>query len=1124
MITKITPNYSKIALFNGLLVAVMLLIAVGSYAQVVVTSVSPTRVTQKTTITISGSGFGASTPISFAGNAISFNRNSWAPNEIVIEITTPTLDNNISAMLIVNGSNASMITFVGPSEKTLENNSENRIREVYTSWNGFWKSSQFNKDVRETFPNNKHDLLGFKMNYSSEDIIFSTGVNDSLLEANLTAQGVNVSDATKYIRQGFKAYSTNGIKGRTHKDNYLAMADMIDGEKDIRVLNDNVRRTVYDVIIDGSNGQGLELGTGIANFNQNTNIRFFSGNGKVGALDDVPDLLITQIADPNRNKPDIYYYADLEGNVVGRPIRLKIDDNDTSSLRLFEWRLDLYKMINPTAYEVSLPQESGSLSSGQTRPYRMGAFKLSDFGIEGDSLNPQTYIGNINNINMMAGGAADVSFIAYNKKAFDIKSPTIDLVPISRNVCETDIEKSVTFNTRALIENGTGSSEEELKYKWFKNNESIMGANNDNYTIPAVVASDINENYRVRIYNEFGAIDLNFALSLGGTPTFWDGSNWKYPSSFYDEGTLRFPISEADRNLIFSENYTGELVDLEGCDCRVIGGKEVIIPSGHTIKLYRNLVVDVPIDIFNESGVKIDETKAGKFTLEDNASLIQTKPVNMNQNSGEIIVKRTAKQLQMFDYVYWSSPVADFKVGDLRGTRNYEWNVTQINTNNTVGNWVEPPSPGFMMPGKGYIVRVPTPITTFPTPPIEKDDIFELTSTLTGRPNNGEYRIKIYETGSDGDISRMVEGDKDWNLIGNPYPSAISAEKFLIANAGVVNRDEIVYDGGIIKGGLYLWTHKSKIEKGGGNPYYENFGYNYNSTDYLVYNGTASTNPKFEGYIASGQGFFVRAKANNVDVNFTNAMRFETGQANYDNSDFFRSNGDSKNAKSSDSEKQLLWLALTNEAKTATVAVVGYVQGATYGEDNLYDASHMGTNDFSLYTQVSEERLAIQGRPLPFDSSDKVTLGVAVPTNGIYNIGIDHLKGSIMGNTEQAIFLEDTYQNVFHDLRKSPYSFTATAGDMKDRFVLRYTDRQLSVDEQQLSDTFVYVKNDQLHVRAAKNIEAIVVYDLTGKKLVDHHMGGNSDSLSTPFQFPKGVYLTVITLENSGSVTKKVMN
>jgi hypothetical protein len=55
---------------------------------------------------------------------------------------------------------------------------------------------------------------------------------------------------------------------------------------------------------------------------------------------------------------------------------------------------------------------------------------------------------------------------------------------------------------------------------------------------------------------------------------------------------------------------------------------------------------------------------------------------------------------------------------------------------------------------------------------------------FTGIPNNGIITISIGGTGS-------------FNLIGNPYPSALDASQFLSTNSGVLG------------GTIYFWTHST---------------------------------------------------------------------------------------------------------------------------------------------------------------------------------------------------------------------------------------------------------------------------------------------------------------------------
>ena len=95
-------------------------------------------------------------------------------------------------------------------------------------------------------------------------------------------------------------------------------------------------------------------------------------------------------------------------------------------------------------------------------------------------------------------------------------------------------------------------------------------------------------------------------------------------------------------------------------------------------------------------------------------------------------------------------------------------NVTGAN-----GNWIyENATTTEMAPTVGYAVRAPQ---TFSSNPLIKS-IY--TSVFNGTPNNGNYSAAI-SVGIDANVgtyigSTIVTADDDqWNLIGNPYPSAI---------------------------------------------------------------------------------------------------------------------------------------------------------------------------------------------------------------------------------------------------------------------------------------------------------------------------------------------------------------
>ncbi|MHA7942518.1 hypothetical protein ACJOV8_005565 [Formosa sp. 3Alg 14/1] len=1045
--------------FKSMLFAMAFMASIQGLIAQTVTGVYPTRVTTNSTVTVIGSGFTSTTAVSIPGISITTGSKILVSStEMTFRIGQST-ETDVTGVLKVGGvASGISVDYIAPIHKILENGETSnvaKITEIFTTYNGFWRSSQWKADPtnEDLKPNTSHDLLAFTYN----GVTYSTGVDDALLSAN----------GVVFDSQLFYAYSTNGLDGVTYNQNYLAMADMIDGEvgEGAEITSPEILdANIYEVLIDGVNG--LDMGTGVTNFNQLADVQFYSSGGQLGAVEDkAPDFLITQIA--QAGSTDVYYYTDNSGNVVGKPIKLTIKEQTEpeGDALLAYWRLDLYTFASGINYGLAEPKRR-TFTPNEERPIRMAAFRFEDFGIN------ESNVADINNINMVAGGTADLAFLAYNRGSFNIKTPVFKEYPVSKYVCEVPTTKSVTFTGTAGVSGGdTGTPEEKITYQWYKFNDIIPGATSNSYTIPGEINTNTFGTYKLKATNSFGSVIVPIKLIHGGTPVFWDGSKWELPPSYVKAGIT---VKPEDRRFVFSSDYN-EVADLEGCDCVVPSTSNAIIPSGSVLKLTGNVTVET----------------GGSLTFEDSSSLIQINDVSSeNINRGNIIMQRNATGIK--DFIIWSTPVKDYNITNLSSpyTSNaYLWDVKK----GTLGDWTF--TSGLMSNAKGYAVLVPSNFQPS-----------GFTANFGGTPLNGTISIDVLKT-SDANAKAEL---KNWNIIGNPYPSAISADEFLAKNT-------------LLNGNIRLYANNLEISNVAstlsGAPY-QNLVYDYNE-QYISYNATGANPPQTTvGNISSGQGFYVQLAEGAAEGKavFTNDIRYDEDGMAYDNSHFFKTNVET----TANNDKQLVWLSLIDASNASASALIGYVQGATLGKDRMYDA-YSDMQGLDLYTMVEDSKMVIQGRPLPFSASDFIPLGANLPATGSYKIAIGDLQGSEFMDNARGIYLEDTYLKLEHDLRSSPYEFSGEQGDIKDRFILRF-EQTLSIEDSVASSTYVNIINDVLNVKSLKNIKAVNVFDISGKKVTSFKPNGQSKELSESFKFSKGIYLTSVVLEGNVVVTKKVIN
>lgn len=521
--------------------------------------------------------------------------------------------------------------------------------------------------------------------------------------------------------------------------------------------------------------------------------------------------------------------------------------------------------------------------------------------------------------------------------------------------------------------------------------------------------------------------------------------------------------------------------------------KALTLEANATITIQKDGTVTTAAVLTNNNVDNVATTtvneEASTFKIEDGGSLVQTSAFT-GVNLGKIQMERITKPMYRYDYTYWSSPVeTSFTLNNLSPNtlpnKYFKWNHSAPTP---IWQTIQGGTEG-MVAGKGYIVRAPQSFqveAAAATPSLYN-------ANFIGKPNNGTVTIGV--TGSsDATVNK-------WNLIGNPYPSAIDADAFLSLNADTNN---------ILGGTLYFWTHNTGIG------ITENPTYSYISADYASWNdvGGTATNPNNptntpNGKIAAGQSFFIKGIASG-NVTFNNSMRI-AGQ----NDQFFRS--------ATTTEKHRVWLNMKGTTKGFSQTLVGYVTDATDGFDNRFDGETFGGNQVTFYTMLDTKALVIQGRALPFLDSDTVPLGYKSTITENISIGIDHFDGLF---DNQNIYLEDTDLNIVHDLKDSDYTFATVPGTFNTRFILRYLPSETLDNpsfEQQLQSVIIRKNDAILRVNSPYDtINTIWVYDLMGR-LVFEQKNCNTNTFETNQITQTNQTLIVkVKLKNGAVVTEKL--
>jgi hypothetical protein len=603
------------------------------------------------------------------------------------------------------------------------------------------------------------------------------------------------------------------------------------------------------------------------------------------------------------------------------------------------------------------------------------------------------------------------------------------------------------------------TSSEGLTYQWYKDNVEIQGAVNQTYNVTVSGVYKVFATFENGLEGTSPTVQITQVNKWTGAYADGDwntASNWSCGVVPVATDYVEIAETSALYPVILNES------SITIFSLTIAANAQLKIYSGSTLMVTDAIIIDA----------------TGGLVLQDGASIVQ---VNDVENSGNITAFRDTKPMKKYDFTYWSSPVSNQTLHNLSPNTMAD---KYYSFNPLTGGWVVHLNGNTeMQEGLGYIIRAPQGYSaTIP-------QVYE--AQFIGTPNNGRVEVPI------------AIGNSDMNLVGNPYPSALDVDAFLLNETNAA----------LVGGTIYIWTHNSAPSQGtpGDNAY------NYTSDDYSTYNllggvatSTFGNNERPDGKIASGQSFGIQAMAEGSVV-FDNSMRVAAH-----NDQFFRA--------AQYSEKNRIWLNLSNAQGAFKQTLIGFMDQATAGVDRNFDGALRNGNSFvNFYSIINNQNFCIQGRGLPFDQMQSIPLGYSTTISGSFSISLGEFDGLFQG---QDVYIFDRSDNSLHNLKNSAYQFTTTTGTFNNRFELRFTDTTLGTQLLSLNENGVNVciKNHQVNIESPKMIKTVTIYDASGKEVFEKNGIKSSTYNTEDLTVRNQIIIVKIKNEQGYENTKIVMD
>ncbi len=423
----------------------------------------------------------------------------------------------------------------------------------------------------------------------------------------------------------------------------------------------------------------------------------------------------------------------------------------------------------------------------------------------------------------------------------------------------------------------------------------------------------------------------------------------------------------------------------------------------------------------------------------------------------------------------------------------------------TYSDWVQVGPTSTIVTGEGFTMKGSSGTNSTAVNGVQNNpDGYHQRYDFRGKPNDGTINIPVLP----GELT----------LTGNPYPSAINLQEFLISETNCT-------------GIAYFWqqdktqnTHFIAEYKGGyatysgANIYVPAPFYTYNGSGTPITSVNSNADIYQRKYSPIGQGFLIKGLVKG-NVQMKNSYRLFKPEVL-----------DSQLQKNSSAETSSLGTTslirlntlLNNGPISQTVLAINPL--SSDGVDRYMDALSQNDNPSNAYFALSNKEYIINSIA-SFDIDKKIALGFRNTSQANYKITVNEILN--LPEVEN-IYLHDKTTDVYYDIKNSFCELTLAAGTNNTRYEITFKNGTLGVNELEKKDIQVFQNNETKNLIISnptqQELSSYSLYDVAGRLVYNTTQLGN-DPL---YQFPtatlsEGIYIVKLTNRNQSEMGQKII-